>query len=188
MNKFQSCVQLLSQLKGVLLISLALTFVNQAQAENYQFQDSISVEKIKFIKRGTGKLVYKLAFIGFDVYLATLYQDDKNKDNKVMQFYFLRDVEKKYLKQGWEEGLKADRSKIKTKDWVWLNENTPDTKEGDIFELRSINGKFTMLINKKKIIEKDHKLFSKIIFNPWIGNEPVDEELKAKILGVKESD
>ena len=193
MNTFLSYEQLSSQLKGGLLtrsLFIIFSFFNVCFFNAYassvdQFPPNLTKFEKSYQKVGEGKLVYKLAFFGWDVYQASLYRLKGKKDDsqvQIMRFYFYRDVEKKYLKQGWDEGMKNERDELSKSDWEWLYSITPDAKEGKVLEI-AVEGKKLTVSYDGKVSTRESFLLSKNIFNSWIGPSPVDKELKNKLLG-----
>ena len=58
-------------------------------------------------------------------------------------------------------------------------------KENDLFEIVKTGETVTFVKNKKEIAKKKSQLISKAVFYPWLGEKPIDSELKAKLLGNK---
>lgn len=187
MSIFHFYVQLLKALKIVLLISsfanYAEAFAKESAGEKDVFTNKILSKNLEYQKIGQGKLVYKMLFMGFDVYEVALYQCSSDKNKKIMRFSFLRDVEKKYLKQGWDEGLKNEKSNVSEAEWSWLQSITPNTKAGDVFEIYTDTKEFSLSLNGKELGRKKSDILASIILNPWVGPSSVDENLKKSLLG-----
>ena len=65
----------------------------------------------------------------------------------------------------------------------WVEENTNDMKKGDVFSMFIENEKVSLFHNGKFLASSTDPNVAKIIHFPWIGEKPLDEDIKNKLLG-----
>lgn len=135
--------------------------------------------------KGTALLEYSI--FGIDIYQISYYSDEN--DHQEMLLEYKRDVAKKYSIEGWNVGLKSelDRSPTSEKKIQWILDHTKNVKEGDKFLIKKVKDQVSFWLNGKKIAQTRDSYLSNIIFSPWIGPNPIDQDLKQKLLGNKES-
>lgn len=125
-----------------------------------------------------------LTYIFWDVYEVTYLKSD-NGQNEIMKIKYLRDIEQDLSKRGWTESLA--HIKDADKQIEWLRESTVNIKKGDLLTLSRSNGENVSISYNGKIISKknnDKKLY-RLIYEPWLGDKPVDEDLKQELLSGK---
>jgi hypothetical protein len=136
----------------------------------------------------------------FDIYLAELYVENPsssanevvgNSGHKRMVMHFLYDeVTKDKLIEGWNEGFHGNSNAdevLKLQSRIdQFNEMFVDVKKGDLIVLDFIpnSGTVVTIANQQKgvIPGKD---FNDALLRIWLGEEPVDDGLKEKLLSYK---
>ena len=79
---------------------------------------------------------------------------------------------------GWEKGLAhLDQTKLKL-----IFDNTEDLNKGDVLILRKFKSEVSILKNNKITAQIEDAYISKSIFEPWIGESPIDKDLKMQLL------
>ena len=139
------------------------------------FYASAANSDLRLIGKGT------LSYFIWDVYEVSYFKHSSDKV-ELLKIRYLRDIEKKLSQKGWQEALKHyDNIESQLKAFV---ESSVDVKEGDIISIYKLNGdKVVIKKNDKVILERrdDKKLYS-LAHAPWIGEYPVDSDLKRDLL------
>ena len=180
---------------GLLLLFFLLP-VQAAEIADTQFEDEISIAGYndKLQLNGIG-MRYKFFF---KIYIAALYLQEKNADVKQiiesvqakrMVMHFLYDkVEKEKLLSAWVEGfednLSAEEYKSLEPRIKSFNSLFETVASGDVVFLDFIPGKGTRVTSKgqqKGVIEGAD--FYSVLLKIWLGDEPVDEDLKTALTG-----
>jgi len=154
--------------------------------------DTVTVESKTLRLNGAGlrkKMVFK-------VYVAGLYVETPSKDAgaivaadqvKSMRLSILRSLDAKKITEAIEEGFEKNSKSQMTALKPRLdrfNAMFPDVKEGDEIAMTYVPGKGTAVTARgaeKGVIEG--KDFADALFSVWLGTNPVQEDLKAKLLG-----
>ena len=154
--------------------------------------DTISVEGKTLHRNGMGlrkKVVFK-------VYVAGLYLENPSHDPaaivssdqiKSMRLSILRSLEAgkitEAIQEGFEKNSKAQMGALKAR-LDRFNGMFPNVKEGDEIAMTYVPGKGTLVTAKgveKGVIEG--KDFADALFSVWLGEKPVQEDLKKELLG-----
>ena len=96
------------------------------------------------------------------------------------------DIEKNISNEGWKEGLKKNLKKeydLYKKELKWIKEKTPNLKEKDQLIILRKDNMGLFIVNKKIIAKTEEKNISKLLHLPWLGPNPIDEDLKKSLLG-----
>ncbi len=131
-----------------------------------------------------GKAMLEFSIFKIDVYEISYYKNLKGQEK--LELVYQRDIKKEHSILGWKKGMEPLlKKKVELKKkFQWLLDHTIELKEKDKFTiLRDKNFEVILLKNEKviaKIIDKD---IYKMSFYPWLGEIPVDEDLKKKLLG-----
>lgn len=131
---------------------------------------------------GTGLLEYSIFKI--DVYKISYFKSKDNTEQLVLEYK--TDVKKKYSIMGWEQGLKhiiTNKPQIKEKV-KWITDQVIDLNEGDNYTIRKKNNKVIMIHNDKEIASIQDPVIASLVFEPWIGKNPVDDDLKKQLLNM----
>lgn len=129
-----------------------------------------------------GKGILTFSWFSIKLYEIAYY---KSQDKETLKLNFKKDISAYYLNQGWDEGLKSFEENEKNKVAMkWLKKNSPDAKEDDCLEYHKLKtGEVELVYNNKKLAQTKNKEVFDMVFYPWIGDIPVDIELKGKLLG-----
>jgi hypothetical protein len=124
----------------------------------------------------------KLSYFFWDLYELGLYKDSKSTKMKIN---YLRDIEAELLNQGWEKGLKDNIKNQEEYQVVvsWLKKHTPSVKKGDCLEITIEDSKVSLNLNGKDLAQNNHRKLASYVLSPWIGEKPVDEDVKEELLG-----
>lgn len=139
------------------------------------FYASAANSELRLIGKGT------LSYFIWDVYEVSYFKNSSD-DVELLKIRYLRDIEKKLSQKGWQESLKHyDDIENQLKAFV---ESSVDVKEGDIISIYKLNGDQVVIKKNDKIIleRKDDKKLYGLAHAPWIGEFPVDSDLKRDLL------
>lgn len=186
-------------MKIVYLTVIMLVFLQPVQAAEVagrQFEDVVTIAGYsdKLQLNGAG-IRYKFFF---KIYIAALYLQEKNKDAKQiiesvqarrMVMHFLYDkVEKEKLVSSWLEGFEANLSaenfRLLEPRIQAFNNLFESVESGDVVLLDFIPGMGTRVTIKgqqKGIIDGDD--FYSALLKIWLGDEPIDDDLKSALTG-----
>jgi len=131
----------------------------------------------------------------FAVYVGALYAEKptfnaanliKSEQIKRMELHMLRDVEKgkiiESIAEGFEKQSKAQMPALRDR-LVQLAAAVPDLKKGDVLTLTYVPDKGTVVGGAAKETVIPGKDFADALFTVWLGPDPVDGDLKRKLLG-----
>lgn len=132
-----------------------------------------------------GKALLEYSIFKIDVYEASYYKGDDSLEE--LHLDYKRDVIRKHSIAGWEKGfepiIKKDPS---MKDKLqWVMDKTIDYDKGDLVILQRKGEQVKILRNDKIIAETKDAVVASYLFAPWIGEEPIDDDIKEKLLGKK---
>jgi hypothetical protein len=149
----------------------------------------------------TGDKTLKLNGLGlrkkafFKVYVGGLYLESPSKDAdailasdqaKAIRMYFLRDLSKSQLVDGFQEGFDANATDKagQAATFARMLALVPDVKEGDTMTFIYVPGKGTSLQSGNSELRSfEGKGFSDAVFSIWLGKTPPTEDLKNGMLG-----
>ena len=149
----------------------------------------------------TGDKTLKLNGLGlrkksvFKVYVGGLYLESASKDGgaivasdqaKAIRMYFLRDLTKAQLVEGFQEGFDGN-VKDKGAEKAAFDKMlalVPDVKEGTTMTFAYLPGKGTTLsAGTKELGVFEGKGFADAVFSIWLGPKPPSDDLKKGMLG-----
>jgi hypothetical protein len=149
----------------------------------------------------TGDKTLKLNGLGlrkksvFKVYVGGLYLESASKDGgaivasdqaKAIRMYFLRDLTKAQLVEGFQEGFDGN-VKDKAAEKAAFDKMlalVPDVKEGTTMTFAYLPGKGTTLsAGAKELGVFEGKGFADAVFSIWLGPKPPSDDLKKGMLG-----
>ncbi|HEY7573775.1 MAG TPA: chalcone isomerase family protein [Thermoanaerobaculia bacterium] len=188
-------------MKKTLALSLALLLAftltaTAAQVAGVNVTDTVTIDGKPLKLNGAGLRKRSL----FKVYVAALYVETPSKDAgavladngiKSMQLHMLRDVKSKAITDAIGDGFQRN-----SKDQVpklqprldSLAKMLPDLSEGDVVTLTWIPDKGTVVnargTDRGTIEGRD---FADALFAVWLGPDPVQDDLKAALLGAPAS-
>lgn len=139
-------------------------------------QQSIASE-FKLI--GTHLLEY--SFLKIDVYQISYF---KSEDAEKLTLDYKLAVKKKHSLEGWKVGLKHKLSEKTNQDKAqWLFDHTFDVEKGDRLSIVKKKELIEIYINEKLMGSTSDPIIAGLAFEPWLGAKPVDNDLKASLLG-----
>jgi len=178
----------MSRLAAVALM-LAASLAFAGEKEGVRMPDSVTVEGKSLALNGMG---LRTKFV-FKVYVAGLYLETKGGSEKDIigrdemrrvDLFMLRDLGKdsitEAIQAGVEKNSKADLPKLKDR-LAKLNSLVKPMKKGQTFSILYVPGKGTSITGGSEVIPG--KDFADAIFNVWLGQSPVDDDLKKGMLG-----
>jgi Chalcone isomerase-like len=131
----------------------------------------------------------------FSVYVGALYAEKptfnavnliKSEQVKRMELHMLRDVTKdkiiESITEGFEKQSKDQMPALKDR-LAQLAAAVPDLKKGDVLTLTYVPERGTVVGGAGKETVIPGKDFADALFTVWLGPEPVDGDLKRKLLG-----
>lgn len=187
-------------LSVALLISIpCLAQAIQVKGVDIAPQVTQSVSKQTLVLNGTG---VRTKFV-FSIYVGALYltkqskdpgQIMSNPDSKRIYMHFLYDrIEKEKMVNGWLSGFEDNMDEVsfgKLKPKIdQFNQAFGDTVKGDVVIIDFIDDKETIVnINQQEKTRIPGGDFQKALLSVWLGKEPVDNDLKKAMLGIKEDE
>ena len=131
----------------------------------------------------------------FNVYVGALYAEKptfnaanliKSDQVKAMDMHLLRDVGKdkivESIREGFEKQSKAQIPALQAR-LDQLAAAVPDLKKGDVLTLTYVPEKGVVVAGAAKETVIPGKDFADALFSVWLGPDPVDADLKRKLLG-----
>ena len=167
-----------------------------ADLADVQMPDRIEVAGKPLLLNGMG--IRKVTMLEVEVYVAGLYLEQRSRDaleiigsaqTKRIALRFKRRVGRRELVQIWEEGFKknAGRELAALRNRIYmLSSWMPDLHAGDTLTFTYIAGRGVEVgINgnaKGTIVGAS---FARTLWSIWLGAEPLNEELKRGLLGLR---
>ena len=175
----------------LLLCSLVAFPVTAKDVEGTQVPDSVSQDGKTLHLIGAGVRSKWM----FNVYVGALYAEKptfnaanliKSEQLKRMDLHLLRDVGKdkiiESIREGFEKQSKAQMPALQGR-LDQLAAAVPDLKKGDILSLTYVPEKGVVVGGAAKETVIPGKDFADALFSVWLGPDPVDTDLKRKLLG-----
>ncbi len=186
-------------MKRYLLALLLASVVFSAQAaevHGVKLDDSVQVGDSALVLNGAGirtKMVFK-------VYVGALYLSAKKTDSaavlsdtgaKRVSLHMLRSLSAEKLVHALDEGLEANNTAaelaaLEPQLKAFRQHMTAGgaVKEGDVVVLDYVPGKGTQAsLNGKALGTTEGEAFNKALLKVWLGDKPVDADLKKAMLG-----
>ncbi|MGO9614238.1 MAG: chalcone isomerase family protein [Dissulfurispiraceae bacterium] len=175
----------------ILALSTVGTAVRAAELAGAKLPDTLSV----------GDKILKLNGLGlrkkavFKVYVGALYLASLSKNAgailaadqaKAIRLHFLRDLTKKQLVEGFQEGFEANAPDKAAQRAAFdkMLALVPDVKQGETLTFTYLPGKGTTLqVGNKDLGVFAGKGFADAVFSIWLGPKPPTEDLKKGMLG-----
>jgi Chalcone isomerase-like len=181
----------ISRTCAVLVLSLLAVPASAKDVEGTPIADQITVEGKTLRLIGAGIRTKWM----FSVYVGALYAEKptfnavnliKSEQVKRMELHMLRDVGKEKIVESITEGFdKQSKEQMPAlKDRLaQLASAVPDLKKGDVLTLTYVPDKGTVVGGAGKETVIPGKDFADALFTVWLGPDPVDGDLKRKLLG-----
>lgn len=129
-----------------------------------------------------GTHLAEFSIFNIDVYQISYFRGPDGTEEMLLDYK--TNVKKKYSIMGWEEGLDHVLKKnpeYKPK-YDWITSQVVDLRKGDKFVIRKKKNLVTMLKNGKQLAQIDDAVIASMVYEPWIGSDPVDKDLKKDLL------
>jgi hypothetical protein len=175
----------------LLLCSLVAFPVTAKDVDGHQIPDTVSQDGKNLQLIGAGIRNKWM----FNVYVGALYAEKptfnaanliKSEQIKRMDLHMLRDVGKdkivESIREGFEKQSKAQMPALQPR-LDQLAAAVPDLKKGDVLSLTYIPEKGVVVGGAAKETIIPGKDFADALFSVWLGPDPVDGDLKRKLLG-----
>ena len=175
----------------LLLCSLVAFPVTAKDIDGHQIPDTVSQDGTNLSLIGAGIRNKWM----FNVYVGALYAQKptfnaanliKSEQIKRMDLHMLRDVGKdkivESIREGFEKQSKAQMPALQAR-LDQLAAAVPDLKKGDVLSLTYIPEKGVVVGGAAKETVIPGKDFADALFSVWLGPDPVDGDLKRKLLG-----
>ena len=175
----------------LLLCSLVAFPVTAKDIDGHQIPDTVTQDGKNLSLIGAGIRNKWM----FNVYVGALYAEKptfnaanliKSEQIKRMDLHLLRDVGKdkiiESIREGFEKQSKAQMPALQSR-LDQLAAAVPDLKKGDVLSLTYIPDKGVVVGGAAKETVIPGKDFADALFSVWLGPDPVDGDLKRKLLG-----
>jgi hypothetical protein len=175
----------------LLLCSLVAFPVTAKDVDGHQIPDTVSQDGKNLTLIGAGIRNKWM----FNVYVGALYAEKptfnaanliKSEQAKRMDLHMLRDVGKdkivESIREGFEKQSKAQMPALQAR-LDQLAAAVPDLKKGDVLSLTYVAEKGVLVGGAAKETVIPGKDFADALFSVWLGPDPVDGDLKRKLLG-----
>lgn len=181
----------------ILLAALHISLIAHArEISGVKLPEQIELAGTQLPLNGAG---IRSKFI-FDIYVGALYLPQKTKDVKqalamagpkrVLMHFLYDEVEKEKLTDGWNDGFEDNLS---DKDFAAIKSRLADfnklfvtVKKGDQILLDYVPGTGTqVIINMQRKGSVPGADFNLALLKVWLGDDPVDDDLKEAMLGTE---
>jgi hypothetical protein len=191
MNKLYFKRLILNAALTLLAVSILGTATLAAELAGATLPDTMSAGDKMLKLNGLGlrkKAVFK-------VYVGGLYLEAKSNDAdkilaadqaKAISMYFLRDLSKEQITDGFKEGYAANAKDQAAQQAAFdkMVAQVPDIKESDTMTFTYVPGKGTTLqVGDKVLGTFKGKGFADAVFSIWLGPNPPTVDLKTGMLG-----
>lgn len=182
-------------MKRIAMVLILLTLAIPALARELKgisMPDRITIEGKQLVLNGMG-LRTKMTF---KVYVAGLYLENATQNANMIvsseqirrvEMVMMRDLEKAKISEavnsGFEKNSKSKMPSLKAR-LDQFNAGLTDLKEGDKLVITYVPGKGINVQSGAKTIAIEGKDFADALFAVWLGQYPVDEDLKDGMLGL----
>ncbi|ANQ52598.1 hypothetical protein MY04_5266 [Flammeovirga sp. MY04] len=161
------------------------------EISNVTLQNYINVHGKKMELNGAGvRTKYFLP-----MYVSSLYLQDKssnpndvlyNVKHKVVQLDIISDfVTKERIEETVKEGFEYFRNSLEIDDEInmFLSVFKDEVVNGDKFQFVAEDTLCRIIKNNNELLVIDNINFQKALFSIWLGNKPINDELKDEMLG-----
>ena len=140
---------------------------------------SYSIEKGYPLK---GKALLEFSIFKFDIYEIAYYE--KSKNDFIITLDYKRDIKREHSLEGWKVGLEKNLKELDSyrEQIDWIKAHTKSVKKGDLYKIKVLEDTVTFFLNENVIGKKKDAKLASIVHLPWLGRNPVDEEIKKRLL------
>ena len=129
-----------------------------------------------------GEALVEVGPFDLDVYQVRHFT--RNANETLVELTYLRDVPRYLSLKGWDKGFEHIASVPDLKVAMeWVRFKTPDLKEGDRFAMLVAGSVTSLYLNNLLVGKSDSPNVARIIHSPWIGEEALDLQIRAQLLG-----
>ena len=129
-----------------------------------------------------GEALVEVGPFDLDVYQVRHFT--RNANETLVELTYLRDVPRYLSLKGWDKGFEHFASVPDLKVAMeWVRSKTPDLKEGDRFAMLVAGSVTSLYLNNLLLGKSDSPNVARIIHSPWIGEEALDLQIRAQLLG-----
>lgn len=174
---------------GVMAAALAWTtpvFARDIKGVDFAESATVSGQELKLKGVGLRKKIV------FNVYVAGLYVTDPAKDvfeqSRQMKLVMLRDLDAEQVGDAIRDGIKKNSASQMPQLQERLDrvlKALTAVKKGESLVISFVDGKTTVAGRGTTLAEVDGKDFGDAVFKVWLGQDPVDSDLKKGLLGGK---
>ena len=184
----------------ILLISLQFSTPGYALTlDGITIPDQINVGETRLLLNGAG---VRSKFV-FDIYVGALYLAQKTSSaqaiindpgpKQVSMYFVYSEISREKMINGWNEGFEnvlntAQREKLKTQITTF-NQAFGKTFAGDVIDVvYSPESGTRVIVNKEIKATIPGFEFHQAVMKVWLGDDPVDKDLKQGMLGKAQSE
>ena len=129
-----------------------------------------------------GEALVEVGPFDLDVYQVRHFT--RNAIETLVELTYLRDVPRYLSLKGWDKGFEHIASVPDLKVAMeWVRSKTPDLKEGDRFAMLVAGSVTRLYLNSLLVAKSESPNVARIIHSPWIGEEALDPQIRAQLLG-----
>ena len=168
-----------------------------AEVEGVKLPDTLHVGERNLVLNGAG---VRSRFYFFDMYVAALYLPEKKTNREAilsgdgerrMELHMLRDVSSETLSKSFNKSIRLNLAPadlaaldVQLKQLSVLFSMMSEATEGDVITMDYLPGRGTEIdFNDVTIGRIEGAAFNVALLKVWLGNKPVQESLKKKLLG-----
>lgn len=179
-----------------IVLFLALSQISARAEERalagVSFPTKIQVGETTLHLNGLG--LRKATIFGIRVYVGGLYLPNatndadgilRSKEPMRLVMHFVREVDAKRIRDGWQEGFESNYPAHKTIQAAIdaLKAITPDMREGDQIAFDIVGDEVTVSAKNKVTQTISAQNFGRALLSVWLGPNPPNESLKKGLLG-----
>lgn len=130
-------------------------------------------------------------WLWFDVYDAELYLQDRadldgilqNQKPLALQLCYKQEIKAGQIVEASQKVLPKSLPISLQRSINELHFSFEDVKPGDCYRLEySANGTTSLILNEKTVFESENKQLKPVYFGIWLGENPISEDLRDKLL------
>ena len=186
----------MSNVRNAVLVAglLAALAAPAKEVKGVKLEDTATVEGKTLKLNGAG---LRKVFL-FDVYVGALYVEETSKDPaaiigkdgvRLVTMTMLRDLEKEKIAEainsGFEKNSKDKLPALKDRLEKFVAQMPEKVSKGQVLRLVYVPGKGTTVTGQGEKAVIEGKDFSDALLNVWLGQHPVDGDLKKGMLGAE---
>jgi hypothetical protein len=186
------CSKSITLLLIACLMEVGVGHAQGRTVEGVQFPESVKAGTSQMSLRGAGLLRYKVLFRG---YVAALYQQETGTTDAIdsaqrLEIEYFWDIPANEFQKATVEGIRKNTNPESFQNLRGqidaFNKFYRDIESGDRYTLTYLPDRGTELaLNGKSLGTMPGQDFATALFGIWLGDQPLDESLKKKLLGEK---